>query len=713
MFESKSHDYDIAGLALMKKYLFIFFLSFLYISVFPQKVGISLVKSGDIALSEFQILDDQQQIIISGKDYAGNDSISFGLESDKRYFLKVFIFEVLYPDTVLYSLHVGGEPVIAINSSLGQGEYSFPFFTGVKQEQSKITGGTPTDISQFPWMVYFRSDIYGCGGAIIDGKWILTAAHCTRNDNNLPISPSLMSVTVGSTDPLHSSAGKKYFVSEVIVHEEYNSSTLDNDIALLKLTDSINFSNAKPIKIITSKNVSEGATDPGVMAWLAGWGLIKVTPNTYPGSLQKVQLPVISTSQASVVYNYIPSTDIMAGYKNGNKDACNGDSGGPLIVPVEDEYKIAGIVSWGSNSCNTYGGYTRVSLFEDWIRTNTGIQYEYIPPVPAGDTLICEGTYSGIYSAGELVRATSFEWVLSPSEAGSITGEMGKATVIWNPSFVGSAFIKYKVNISGTDSEWSKLSVKKVLNTRLIGNSSDTTLCAESPLNISVTASGNNLIYNWYKENNLIKSEISGNLYFAKPETSNSGRYICQLKGSCGTIYSSAINIIVLPLTVISYSSPDTQAENGDDIEFEVIADGHELGYQWRKEDKMIPGNDFPQLFLQNVTAKDIGLYKVTVTGTCGTETSRSIYLYSGSRNDSEIDEAILWPSVTSDFINVALSNSTSYEIRIFDTNGKVLNILRNCQYQKVIDIHHYPRGLYIVKISNGVIQKSFRVIKI
>ena len=66
--------------------------------------------------------------------------------------------------------------------------------------------------------------------------------------------------------------------------------------------------------------------------------------------------------------------DLMAGYQNGNKDACNGDSGGPLVVPVFGEYKVAGIVSWGSTQCSTYGAYTRVSDFLQWIRSKTGLQ---------------------------------------------------------------------------------------------------------------------------------------------------------------------------------------------------------------------------------------------------------------------------------------------------------------------------------------------------
>lgn len=59
------------------------------------------------------------------------------------------------------------------------------------------------------------------------------------------------------------------------------------------------------------------------------------------------------------------------------KDNCFGDSGGPLIVSVGGTDYAAGVVSFGYTSeCaypNTYGVYTRVSAFWDFIDT-------YVPP---------------------------------------------------------------------------------------------------------------------------------------------------------------------------------------------------------------------------------------------------------------------------------------------------------------------------------------------
>ena len=55
------------------------------------------------------------------------------------------------------------------------------------------------------------------------------------------------------------------------------------------------------------------------------------------------------------------------------KDSCKGDSGGPLLDLTEDQATVIGIVSFGTNKCDSSipGVYARVSAYLDWIRKNT------------------------------------------------------------------------------------------------------------------------------------------------------------------------------------------------------------------------------------------------------------------------------------------------------------------------------------------------------
>jgi hypothetical protein len=506
--------------------------------------------------------------------------------------------------------------------------------------------------------------------------------------------------------------GKTYAVSQVIVNEGFDSQTLLNDIALLQLTDSINFPNAVPIKIVTNYDVAAGAIDPGVMAWITGWGLTRVNPSTLPSNLQEVLLPIVSDAQASTVWSSIPATDIMAGYLNGNKDACNGDSGGPLVVPVLNEYKLAGLVSWGSTNCNTYGAYTNVSDFEAWIQTNTGIAYDFRPPPPVGDSIICQGTESSQYSIGTVAGATNYEWNLLPANAGVITGNASNASVIWNIAYTGPINVIVRITVNNKVSDWSRLDGNVVLNTKLLSQSRDTAICAAKPVTLSVNVQGHNLIYTWSKNGQTVQSGTSSKLIITNAAISNSGTYICTISGSCGTVISNNIQLTVYTLTNITYISPNVEVPFGSDVTLTVNSEGHDLSYIWQKDGVPLNNSDTSQYLIQNVNATNTGLYRTTVTGTCGVETSDSIYLYVKRANFKSDPEVFLWPSITSDQFSVALSTDAVYNIQIFSSIGKKIRELTNSRYQTDINISTLAKGIYIVIVYNNDFRKTIKVIK-
>jgi V8-like Glu-specific endopeptidase len=697
----------------MRNFIVICLFCLIPVSVMSQKVTVQVLKVDDTALTAWQILDEEYRTLFTGSDFSGKDSVTFTLEANKRYHLHISVYEIYNTDTSLYSLLINGEPIILVKPGIGSGDHFFPFFTGIRDDEVKITGGTNAVISDFPWQVYYIAGDYHCGGSIIGENWIITAAHCTKNTFGSPIPVSEMSVKAGATNPYNVLEGQIYEVSEVIVNEGFDRQTLDNDIALLKLKQPVNYTNAAaPIKIITADDVAYGATDPGVISWVTGWGLTRINPDISPSVLQKVQLPIVSNTQASEVWPKIPASDLMAGYLNGNKDACSGDSGGPLAVPLFGEYKLAGIVSWGSANCNTYGAYTRVSDFEDWIREKTGIVKDYKPPAPEGETLICQGTESGVYSVEKLPQATNYEWRILPDEAGVVSGNSENASVLWNAGFTGSVTLILRVTTDNKVSDWSRLDINVVKNTRLLSQSGDTVLCAGKPVNLKVGAEGYNLTYNWYKNNQFVNSGSAGQLEIPATSTDNSGDYFCEINGSCGIISSAIINLTVHPVTAISFISPDVKVPFGDDVTLEVNAEGHELMYQWQKDNLVIDNQNSSQLSLNNLNAAGIGLYMATVTGTCGTVISDPVYLYVKKQNYSGEPEVFLWPSITSNEFKVALSTDVSYSISIINTMGQVIREYKNCRYQTTVNVSTMTIGVYIVNVIINNFRKSLRFIK-
>jgi Secreted trypsin-like serine protease len=694
----------------MKRIFILFLLCQLSFYGYSQKVNVCIMRAKDAGRSEWQILDGNYRQVIRQDEYPDADSVVFSLEAERRYYLQISISDIFRPGVPLYSVLIDNEHIMDVGAETEPGDYFYSFFTGTREAQTKIMGGTDAAISDFPWQIYLISGIYQCGGSIIAPGWVVTAAHCVKNSSGNTIPASSMIITAGTANP--TTSGTKYYVTRVIPHESFNSTTLENDIALLKVSGAISCTDCKPIKLMSLKSVSEGYTDPGTMAWITGWGLTNVLQQTIPATLQKALIPIVSEATAATVWGAaIPSTDIMAGYLSGNKDACSGDSGGPMSVFVNGEYKLAGIVSWGSKNCDTYGGYTRVSDFEFWIRNLTGI-YDYTPAIPVGDSVVCPGTAASDYVEELVSNALDYEWQLLPSNAGALSWNRENASVTWNSGFIGTATVRVRVRLSDSYSEWAERTVIRALYTKLLSQPGDTTICAGEPLSLILQTEGTGLNFNWYKDGSLFESGIYYSISWFNTPESVTGKYWCQATGLCGSFSTDTMNVVVYPVTVINSISPDITVNYGSEITLQVDAGGHNLDYQWMKNGKPIDNGNSADLVMQNVDARNIGLYSTVVSGTCGTLTSDSVYVYLRNSDVAATTEISVWPTVVADEVNVATSSSDKYEVRIISLSGNLMLNSLNCRYQTNFNLSKYPKGLYILTISNSKLRKSFKLVK-
>lgn len=697
----------------MKRVIVIFGVFILSLQLFSQKVPVTVTRDNIIADKYWQVLDENYGIVFQGSQYFSSDTIQFSLETNKRYFFYCSVTAVPGDTVDLYTVILDNEPLIKVRSDAGDGDHFFRFFTGTRSLQTKITGGSDALISEFPWQVFLTAGDQVCGGSIISDIWIVTAAHCVLTSSGATVSPSQVTAIAGATNPYNPSEGELYEALQVIVHEAYNDNTNENDIALVRLRNPVDNAPARPIKMVTSQDVSYGATDPGVMTWVTGWGLSSLSPEVFPSTLQKVQLPIITIAQASIVWNNIPPNVIMAGYRNGNRDACSGDSGGPMVVPVLGEYKLAGIVSWGSPQCNTYGAYTEISKFGTWIRAHTGIPALLTPPAPTGDTIICQGSDPESYSVGNTPGITSYEWRLFPSAAGSVSGTATSATVNWNSSFTGFVDLIFRVTSGGELSDWSRLSIRVVENTEIMRLSADTTVCQGEPLTLFVEAEGYNLRYDWYRNQALYQQDTGSSIFINSLRPEDAGIYHVEVSGECGTIRSGPISLTILPLTRITSVSPDASIELGTDQVIEVAATGHNLSYQWQRDSIPIPAATSPQLIINDADATDIGNYIVTVTGTCSVEKSDSVYLFVEGNPGSGGPDVLLWPNLVTASFNIAVNGDDSYNVLIYNTRGQLVAEYSNLRYQNRIDISHLSGGVYIVTVYNRQFRKSIRLVRV
>jgi secreted trypsin-like serine protease len=245
---------------------------------------------------------------------------------------------------------------------------ALPVFAADGGIQPQIVGGRPVDNGGYPFVaslgdVRYGATAYGrffCSGSLIDRNSVLTAAHCVQGRPK-----RLLRVVVGRT-LLIGSGGQTRRVARIFIHPRFDGFTSPTyDAAVLTLKN--------PVKGIAPIRLSGAAQNPlerpRRLATIAGWGsTIKQPPrgnngSNYPDRMRVARVPIVPDATARKAYGsvYVAALMIPAG-KEG-KDACNGDSGGPMFAGQNGKRYQIGITSFGKGcAARGYPGvYTEVN----------------------------------------------------------------------------------------------------------------------------------------------------------------------------------------------------------------------------------------------------------------------------------------------------------------------------------------------------------------
>ncbi|XP_026762413.2 uncharacterized protein LOC113521174 isoform X1 [Galleria mellonella] len=240
-----------------------------------------------------------------------------------------------------------------------------------------------SEFGEYPWQAAIlkkdpKESVYVCGGTLIDGLHIMTAAHCIKSYKGFELR-----VRLGEWDVNRDVEFYPYIERDVVsvhVHPLYYAGTLDNDLAILKLDHPVEWTKYPHI---SPACLPDKYTDySGQRCWTTGWGKDAFGDyGKYQNTLKEVDVPILSHGQCQqqlrqtrLGYNYELNQGFLCAGGEEGKDACKGDGGGPLVCERGGTWQLVGVVSWGigCGQVGVPGVYVKVAHYLDWISQITG-----------------------------------------------------------------------------------------------------------------------------------------------------------------------------------------------------------------------------------------------------------------------------------------------------------------------------------------------------
>ncbi|KAG0720645.1 Phenoloxidase-activating factor 1 [Chionoecetes opilio] len=273
------------------------------------------------------------------------------------------------------------------------GEYLIPKGSQCgKSNAGRILFGENAPLYAYPWMALLgyndkNNPSWSCGGALINERYVLTAAHCVHatfttrtgpvvalrlgehNTATNPDCPGASIVNLPCAD-----APQDAFPEDIIIHTTFHErGPVSDDIALIRLDRKVTLSRSVHPVCLPAAGLDVESFLGSRDAVVAGWG---ATENTDTSDiLQVAKIPFANKTSCEPHYpGELVEEQVCFGGR-GNVDSCFGDSGGPVFQTSRSipQYTILGIVSGGLSECGIPGApaiYTNVAFYRKWITDN-------------------------------------------------------------------------------------------------------------------------------------------------------------------------------------------------------------------------------------------------------------------------------------------------------------------------------------------------------
>ena len=237
--------------------------------------------------------------------------------------------------------------------------------------EPRIVGGRAIGISRAPWQVAIvhsperkggnAFERQFCGGSLLTPTLVITAAHClidVEGSELAEVPARDLAVVAGRAVLSDAGAGEELAVREVIHFRDEDGRPLyfgeGNPWDMVALQLAAPSTSGEPIRIPGPDE--DELWSAGRRSRVSGWGSTRPSGSFRARSdrLLAAQQIVLEDRRCADVFHgqFDLATSICAAALSGGRGSCNGDSGGPVVVPTaQGDARLVGDVQGGGRRC--------------------------------------------------------------------------------------------------------------------------------------------------------------------------------------------------------------------------------------------------------------------------------------------------------------------------------------------------------------------------